>query len=60
MQTLHSKDARVTKYRPITHSSLQDNSNSVPIVGDRYSGTRTRNAFASLIMTIEAFDPPSY
>ena len=60
MQLLYSKDARVTKYWPIARTSLQDNSNSLPIVGDRYSTTRTQNAFASLIMAIEAFDPPSY
>ena len=60
MQLLYSKDARVTKYRPITRTSLQDNSNSLPIVGDRYSTTRTRNVFASLSMVIEAFGPPSY
>ena len=60
MQSLYSKDDRVTKCRPITRTRLQDNSNSLPIVGDRYSTTRTRNAFASLIMSIETFDPPSY
>ena len=60
MQPLYSKDARVIKCRPITRISLQDNSNSLLIIGDRYSTTRTRNAFASLIMSIEAFGPPSY
>ena len=50
----------MTKCRPITRTSLHDNINSLPIVGDRYSTTITRNAFASLIMSIEAFDPPSY
>ena len=60
IQSLYSKDARVTKCQPITRTSVQDNSNVLPIVGDRYSTTRTRNAFASLIMTIEAFDSPSY
>ena len=60
MQSLYSKDARVTKCRPIIRTSLQDNNNSLHIVGDRYSTTRTRNAFSSLIMSIEDFDPPSY
>ena len=60
IQSLYSKDARVTECRPITRTSLQDTINSLPIVGDKYSTTRTRNAFASLIMSIEAFYPPSY
>ena len=37
MQSLYSKDTRVTKYRTITRASLQDDSNSLPIIGDRYS-----------------------
>ena len=60
MQLLFSKDARVTKFPTVTHTSLQEINNSLPIVGDRYTTTRTRDAVASLIMTIQAFDPPSY
>mgnify|MGYP005685002739 CR=1 FL=1 len=60
MRSLHCNDARITKNRLVIHTSLQENNNSLPIVGDRYSSTRTRNAFASLIMSIQAFDPPSY
>ena len=60
MQSLYSKDARVIRCRPITRTSLQDNINSLPIVGNRYSTARTRNAFVSLIISIEAFGPPSY
>ena len=60
MQSLHSKNARVTKYRSITHTSSQYNNKSLPIVGGRYSRTRTRDTFASLIMSIETFDPPPY
>ena len=60
MRSLYSKDACVTKYQVITHTHLQENSNLLPIVGDRYSNTRTRNAFASLIMSIQAFGPLSY
>ena len=52
--------ARVTKCGPITHTSLLENTISLPIVGDMYSCTRTRNTFASLIMIIGAFDSPSY
>ena len=43
----------------VIHKSLQENNNSLPIVGDRYTSTRTCDAFASLIMSIQAFDPPS-
>ena len=44
----------------VTHKSLQENDNSLHIVGDRYSSTTTQNVFTSLIMSIETFDPPSY
>ena len=60
MRSLYSKDIRVTKCQLITHTSLQENNNSLPIVGDRYSSTRTRDAFVSLIASIQAFGPPSY
>ena len=60
MRSLYSKDARITKCRVITHTILQENDNSLPTVGDRYSSTRTRNAFASLIVSIQAFDSTSY
>ena len=60
MQSLFSKDTRVTKCHTHIHPNLQDNINSLPIVGDRYSKTRTRDVFASLIASIQAFDLPSY
>ena len=60
MRSLYSNDVRVTKCRVITHTILQENDNSLPTVGDRYSSARTRNAFASLIMSIQAFDSTSY
>ena len=60
MQSLFSKDARVTKCQRHIHPNLQHSINPLPIVGDRYSSTRTRDAFASLIILIQAFDPPSY
>ena len=44
----------------VTHKSLQENDNSLHIVGDRYSSTTTRNTFISLIMSIQTFDHPSY
>ena len=60
MQSLNSRDARVTKCPTVTHTSLQENNNSLPIVGDRCSSTRTRTAFVSLVMSIQSFDPVSY
>ena len=60
MESFFSKDDRVTKWPTVIHTSIQENNNSVPIVGDRYSRRRTRNAFASLSISIEAFDFPSY
>ena len=41
MQSLFSKDARVTKCPTVTHATLQENNNSLPIVNDRYSRRRT-------------------
>ena len=60
MRSLYSKYACVTKFRVITNTSLQENNNSLPTVGDRYSSSRTRNAFASLNISIQDFDTPSY
>ena len=60
MRSLYSKDTCVTKYRIITDTKLKENNKSLPIVDDRYSSTKTRNTFASLIMLIQAFNPPSY
>ena len=60
MQSLFSKDARVTKCQTHIHPNLQYNINPLHIVGDQYSRTRTRDAFASLIILIQAFDPSSY
>ena len=60
MRSLYSKDDRVAKCRVITPTSLHENNNSLITVGNMYSSTRTRNAFASLIISIQAFDHPSY
>ena len=60
MESFFSKDDRVTKWPTVIHTSIQENNNSLPIVGDRYSRRRNRNAFALLIISIEAFDPPSF
>ena len=59
-KSLYYKDTRVIKCRPITHTNVQENNISLPIVGDIYSYTRIHNAFSSLMMLIEYFNPPSY
>ena len=56
IQLLLSTDARVRKCPTTTRTNLQCNTNSLAIVGDRYNGTRTRDTFVSLIMSIEAYD----
>ena len=60
MQSLLSIDARVRKCPTTTRSNLQGSTNSLVIVGDRYKGTRTRDTFASLIMSIQAYDSPFF
>ena len=60
MQSLLSTDARVRKCPTTTCTNLQGSTNSLAIVGDQYNGTRTRDAFASLIMSIQAYDSPSF
>ena len=60
IRSFYSKDSRVTKCQLVIHTSLQENNNSIPIVSNRYASTRTRNVFASLIMSIKKIDPPSY
>ena len=60
MQALLSTYARVRKYPTITRTNLQGNINSLAIVGDRYNGTRTRDVFVSLVMSIQAYDSPSF
>ena len=60
MQSFVSTDVRVRKWPTTTRTNLQCSTNSLAIVGDRYNSTRTRNAFASLIMSIQAYDSPFY
>ena len=60
MQSLLSTDVRVKKCPTTTSTNLQGSTNSLAIAGDRYNGTRTREAFASLIMSIQAYDSPSF
>ena len=60
MQSLLSTDARVRKCPATTRTNLQRSINSLAIVGDRYNSTRTRDAFASLIISIQVYDSPSH
>ena len=60
MQSLLSTDARVRKCPTTTRTNLQGSINSLAIVGDRCKSTRTRDAFASLIISIQAYESPSY
>ena len=60
IQSLLSIDARVRKFPTTTRTNLQGSTNSLAIVDDRYNSTRTRYAFALLIMSIKAYDSPSF
>ena len=50
------KDTIVTRCRPILHIFFKSNS-SLPVVDDKYSFTRDRNALASLITSMESLEP---
>ena len=58
--SLSSKDISVTRYRPIICTSVCKSNSSLPVVNDKYSFTRTRNTFASLITSIESLEPLSW
>ena len=55
-----SKDVTVTKCPAFTRTNLFQRSISLPIVDDKYSFTRVRNALVSLITSIESLESPSY
>ena len=55
-----SKDDTVTKCRRFVRTKLRQSNIPLPIVDDKYSFTRTRNALVSLITSIESLEPPSY
>ena len=52
--SLLPKDINVTRCRPIVHTNLFKSNSSLPVVDDKYSFTRARNASASLITSIES------
>ena len=53
---LSSKDITVTKCPPVIRTNLFKRNSSQPVVDDKYSFTRARNALASLITSIESFN----
>ena len=58
--SLSSKDDTVTKCRRFVRTKLRQSNITLPIVDDKYSFTRARNALVSLITSIESLEPPSY
>ena len=60
VQSLLSIDTRARKYPTTTRTNLQGSISSLAIVGDRYNSTRTRGTFDSLIISIQAYESPSY
>ena len=58
--SLSFKDDTVTKCRRFVRTKLRQSNIPLPIVDDKYSFTRARNALVSLITSIESLEPPSY
>ena len=58
--SLLSKDVTVTKLPPFIRTNLFQRIISLPTVDDKYSFTRARNDFVSLITLIESLEPISY
>ena len=58
--SLSSKDDTVTKCRRFVRTKLRKSNVTLPIVDDKYSFTRARNALVVLITSIESLEPPSY
>ena len=58
--SLSSKYDTVTKYRRFVRTKLRQSNIPLPIVDDKYSFTRARNALVSLITSIESLEPPSH
>ena len=58
--SLLSKDDTVTKCRRFVRTKLRQSNITLPIVDDKYSFTRTRNALVALITSIQSLEPPSY
>ena len=58
--SLSSKDDTVTKCRRFVRTKLRQSNITLPIVDDKYSFTRDRNALVALIMSIGSLESPSY
>ena len=58
--SLSSKDDTVTKSRRFVRTRLRQSTIPLPIVDDKYSFTRARNALVSLITSIESLESPSH
>ena len=58
--SLSSKDDTVTKCRRFVRTKLRQSNIPLPIVDDKYSFTRARNALVSLITSIESLELPSH
>ena len=58
--SLSSKDDNVTKCRRFVRTKLRQSNIPLPIMDDKYSFTRARNALVSLITSIESLEPSSH
>ena len=58
--SLLSKGDTVTKCRRFVRTKLRQSNVTLPIVDDKYSLTRARNALVELISSIESLGPSSY
>ena len=58
--SLLSKDVSVTKSPHFVDTNVFQSNISLPIVDDKYSFTRARNALVSLFTPIESLESPSY
>ena len=58
--SLLSKDVSVTKSPHFVDTNVFQSNISLPIVDDKYSFTRARNALVSILTWIESLDPSSY
>ena len=57
---LSSQDDTVKKSPYFVRTKLRQSNIPLPIVDDKYSFTRARNALVALITSIESLEPPSH
>ena len=58
--SLSYQDDTVKKSPYFVRTKLRQSNITLPIVDDKYSFTRARNALVALITPIESLEPPSY